>query len=115
MHENRKKENLFITNTFLLEQSSYSKYKGNPIQLFLKGLDKYGIDMNINDTLSRYYNKIQVPLETNVKSTEFLKMQNIGPKEPFILSMILKQTLTSIVLQNLFATRTNLILSEFNN
>jgi hypothetical protein len=114
LHEDGIRKNLFITNIFILEQDKYLKFGGNPIQLFLKGLDKYGIDMNINDTLSRYYNWIEVPLNTNIQSQDFLNLQNIGPKDSFILSMILKHTLKSIVLQNVFATRTNLILTEFN-
>ncbi|NOZ46371.1 MAG: hypothetical protein GXO79_06275 [Chlorobi bacterium] len=114
-HEHNKRENLHVNELFLLNKEQYSKFDRNPIQLFLKGLDKYGIDLSINGTLSRFYYHIEVPLNTNIQSVEFLNMQNIDRSEPFSLSMLLKKTEKSIELQDVFATRTNLIINEFNN
>lgn len=113
-HEHDNKDNLLVNDLFILNQEQYSKFNGNPIQLFLKGLDKYGVDLSINGTLSRFYYNIEVPLKTNIKSVEFLNMQNIDKSEPFSLSMLLKKTTKSIELQDVFATRTNLIINEFN-
>jgi len=111
-HESGKQENLFVTNFFILEQEKYMKFHGNPVQLFLKGLDKYGVDMNINDTLSRYYYWVELPLSTNIQSIEFLNLKNLAPKEPFALSMVMRRTIKSIEIQNVFATNLSSILKK---
>lgn len=63
-HESRKIDELNIISFVPLISDKYSSFDGNPTQLFLKGLDKYGVDLNINNTLSRYYRNIEVPLNT---------------------------------------------------
>jgi hypothetical protein len=114
-HSKTEEEFIYIADAFILQKDLYLKFKENPIQLFLKGLDKYGIDMNLNDTLSRYYHHVTLPLNSNIHSIGFLKLQNIDTtKEGFSLSMTYKKTKTSIEISNVYATKTRLILNEFN-
>jgi hypothetical protein len=113
-HENRKPNQLSIISLVALPSGEYSKYQKNPTQLFLKGLDKYGVDMKINDKLSRYYLDIEVPLNTNIQSTEFLNLQNIGEKEPFVLAMVMRKTAKSLEMKNVFAIRTKILAEELN-
>lgn len=113
-HESRDPKKLSIISFMALSTSEYSKYQKNPTQLFLKGLDKFGVDMKINDKLSRYYSDIEVPLNTNIQSTEFLNFQNMDTKEPFVLAMTMKLTSRSIEMKNVFAIRTNLLINEID-
>jgi hypothetical protein len=113
-HETLKKDELNIISFIPLNTEQYSSFDGNPTQLFLKGLDKYGIDLNINNTLSRYYRNVEVPLKTKMDSVEFLNLKNIDKSEPFILSMDLMKTENSIKLNNVFAIKSRMILNELN-
>jgi hypothetical protein len=113
-HETQKKDELNIISFIPLNTEQYSSFNGNPTQLFLKGLDKFGIDLNINNTLSRYYRNVEVTLKTKMDSIEFLNLKNIDKSEPFHLSMGLMKTETSIKLNNVFAIKSRMILNELN-
>jgi hypothetical protein len=113
-HESRKKDELNIISFIPLNKEQYSSFNGNPTQLFLKGLDKYGIDLNINNTLSRYYRNVEVPLTTKTDSVDFLNLKNIDKSESFQLAMALMKTENSIKLNNVFAIKTKMILNELN-
>ncbi|MEX2593601.1 MAG: hypothetical protein WD426_12575 [Anditalea sp.] len=114
-HESRKQKELVVDSLIPLKKEHYKKFEGNPTQMFLKGLDKYGIDMKINNSLSRYYRQAQVPKDTRIDSVEFLNLQNIAKKESFIVAMVLIDNATSIILKNVFAIKTSLIVDELNN
>lgn len=103
IHESRKIDELLINSYFLFPIEIYGKYISNPTQLFLKGLDKYGIDMKIGAEISRYYHKKTIPINTRIDNFEFLNLQNFKPTDKFTLSMSLKETLISIELENVFA------------
>lgn len=114
-HESREIGKLSIAAFLTIPKNQYSIHKNNPTQLFLKGLDKYGIDMKINNKLSRYYKEIDIPLNTNLGSTEFLNLQNIDASESFMLAMMVKQTAASMNMKNVFAIKTDLLLQDINN
>lgn len=114
-HETRNQEDLNIVAFVAVPLNQYSTHQNNPTQLFLKGLDKYGIDMKINNKLSRYYKEIEVPLNTNLGSTEFLNLQNIEKEDAFMFAMAVKQSPVAMEMKNVFAIKTNLLLKDLNN
>ena len=109
-HETQKKDELNINSFIIFPKTEYIKYLNNPTQLFLKGLDKYGIDMKIGNEIARYYFHTTVPITTSVQDVEFLNLQNIGPKDAFTVGMSFKNTGTSIELSNVYAIN----MSKFN-
>jgi len=109
-HETQKKDELNINSYIIFPKTEYLKYLNNPTQLFLKGLDKYGIDMKIGNEIARYYFHTTVPITTSVQDVEFLNLQNIGPKDAFTVGMSFKNTGTSIELSNVYAIN----MSKFN-
>lgn len=114
-HERRIETELQVESFIALRAQEYSKYNGDPTQLFLKGLDKYGIDMNINNVLSRYYRRIEVPLDSRITSAEFLRFENWNSGEPFTLAMSLMYTDTSIILRDVFAIRNRALMLDLND
>jgi len=114
-HETRNLDDLNIVAFVAVPATQFSTHQNNPTQLFLKGLDKYGIDMKINNKLSRYYKEIDVPLNTNLGSTEFLNLQNIDKNDSFMFAMAIKQTPIAMEMKNVFAIKTNLLLNDLNN
>lgn len=113
-HESREIEKLEVSAFLLISKDQYLLHKNNPSQLFLKGLDKYGVDMKINNKLARYYSEIHVPLNTNYDSTEFLNLQNIDESESIILVMMVNIAPLTIYLKNVFAIKSDLLLHDIN-
>lgn len=105
-HESRRIDELLMNGYLLFPFEIYGKYLRNPTQLFLKGLDKYGIDMKIGAEISRYYHKKTIPINTRIDNFEFLNLQNIKPTDKFTLNMSFKETGISIELANVFAINT---------
>ena len=114
-HGKGNSDKLSIVSFVALPTKEYSAYQMNPIQLFLKGLDKYGVDMKINNELSRYYKSVKVPLNTNFNSKEFLNLQNIGIKESFILAMVFTPKSDFIEMKNVFAIRIDDLIEQLNH
>lgn len=110
-HETQKKDELNINSFIIFPKTEYIKYLTNPTQLFLKGLDKYGIDMKIGNEIARYYYHTTVPISTSVQNVEFLNLQNIDPKDEFTVGMSFKNTGISIELSNVYAIN----MSKFNS
>lgn len=104
--ESRKDDELLIMGYFLFPMDVYSKYLKNPTQLFLKGIDKYGIDMKIDEEVARFYLKKIIPITIKIDNFEFLNLQGIKPTDKFILSMAIKETGISFELTNVFAINT---------
>jgi hypothetical protein len=110
-NETRKKNELTINCFLIFLQDEYLKYINNPTQLFLKGLDKYGIDMKIGAEISRYYYHAIVPTNSSIQGINFLNLQNIGPYDDFTVGMSMKNTGFAIELSNVYAINT----SKFNS
>lgn len=110
-HETRKKDELNITSFLLFPFDQYQKFYSNPLQLFLKGLDKYGIDMKIKDEVSRYYLHVKIPTTTNTNNIEFLNFQNYNGKDNFKLSLSIKKTPVAFELSHVYAINS----SKFND
>jgi hypothetical protein len=114
-HETRKKDNLELSSFFIFSINDYLKYIKNPTQMFLKGLDKYGLDMKIKNNVSRYYYEVSIPLNTNIGSLNFLNLQNIDPKQDFSLRMSLKQTELALELRNVYAINLTLLYNDIDS
>lgn len=102
-HDENKENKLSISSFILLFFDEYEAFYSNPSQLFLKALDKFGIDMKIGPKVSRYYYKVSVPINTNIDKFEFLNFQNKNLEDDFIISITFKKNLMSFDLTNVYA------------
>lgn len=102
VHNTQNKDELGVNSYFLFPANEYEKYLPRPTQLFLKGLDKYGVDMQILTDVSRYYHNVTIPLPSNGMDLNFLNIQNVGPNEDLMFGMSIKRTETELLLANVY-------------
>lgn len=107
-------DELVINSYFLFPAKEFEKYLPNPTQLFLKGLDKYGVDLNILNEVSRYYYKVSIPLPPNDTGLNFLNIQNVGKNDDIMFGMLMKQTNTEIKMANVYGVNFTVMNNALN-
>jgi len=87
----------------------------NPIRLFLKTIDYYGVDFKYNSQVGRFYRSVNVPKELYSGNLRFLEALNIKKNEDFYFSATTKMKQFYASLFFVYGIKTSLYLSDYKS